>query len=186
MNPPEDKGEITDLLQALEAGSPEAVDRLIPLVYSELRVLASGYLRAERGDHTLQTTGLVHEAYLKLVDQRRTSWKNRKHFFGIAAQAMRRILVDYARRRRSAKRDAGRPITLDEELAGTRDEGDILGVDEALGRLAALDERQARIVELRYFAGLSIEETAEALEVSPATVKRDWLLARAWLQLELG
>lgn len=186
MPSPDEQGEITDLLQALDAGAPGAVDRLIPLVYGELRQLAASYLRSERGDHTLQTTGLVHEAYLKLVDQRRTTWKNRKHFFGIAAQAMRRILVDYARQRRSAKRDGGPLLTLDEELAGARQDSDILGVDEALTRLAALDARQARMVELRYFAGLTIEETAEALEISPATVKREWLSARAWLQRELG
>lgn len=185
MESPPTRGEITELLQALEAGAPDAVDRLIPLVYEELRLLASGYLRSERPDHTLQTTGLVHEAYLRLVDQRRTTWKNRSHFFGIAAQAMRRILVDHARRRRSVKRDGGRPITLDEEARG-RDDQDILDVDEALGRLARLDERQARIVELRYFAGLTIEETAQALEISPATVKREWMSARAWLQRELG
>jgi len=182
----DESGDITELLRAVEAGSSGAVDRLIPVVYEELRLLASGYLRGERADHTLQTTGLVHEAYLRLVDQRRTTWRNRRHFFGIAAQAMRRILVDHARRRRSAKRDFGTPVALHEELAGARVDEDILGVDAALSRLAALDERQGRIVELRYFAGLTIEETAEALEVSPATVKREWLSARAWLQRELG
>lgn len=181
-----ESGDITELLREVAAGSSGAVDRLIPLVYQELRLLASGYLHGERPDHTLQTTGLVHEAYLKLVDQRRTTWKNRRHFFGIAAQAMRRILVDHARRRRSAKRDFGQPVVLDEDIAGARAEEDILGVDEALSRLAVLDERQARIVELRYFAGLTIDETAEALDISPATVKREWLSARAWLQRELG
>lgn len=185
MEPPEPAGEITDLLRAAESGSSDAVDRLIPLVYQELRQMASRYLRNERSGHTLQTTGLVHEAYLRLVDQSRTTWKNRAHFFGIAAQAMRRILVDYARRRQSAKRNAGSPITLDEELV-PREEAEILGVDEALGRLGQLDERQGRIVELRYFAGLTIEETAEALDISPATVKREWLSARAWLQRELA
>ena len=179
--------DLTELLLAAQAGSPGAVDRLMPLVYDELKILAAGYLRAERADHTLQTTGLVHEAYLKLVDQRRTTWQNRAHFFGIAAQAMRRILVDHARRLRARKRDAGRPITLDDELAGSLPDSDeVLAVDEALQRLAALDPRQARIVELRYFAGLSIEQTAEALEISPATVKRDWVSAKAWLQRELS
>ena len=179
--------DITDLLRQAEAGSGEAVDRLIPLVYDELRRLASSYLQSERTEHTLQTTALVHEAYLKLVDQRRTTWQNRAHFFGIAAQAMRRILVDHARRRTAAKRDAGRPITLNESLAGGRAPDDeILGVHAALDRLAALDPRQARVVELRYFAGLTIEQTAEALELSPATIKREWLSARAWLQRELG
>lgn len=183
---PSDAGEITELLRAMEAGSPGAADRLIPVVYEELRALAGSYLRGERADHTLQTTGLVHEAYLRLVDQRRTNWQNRHHFFGIAAQAMRRILVDHARRRRSARRDAARAVPLDEARIAVDPDGDILGVDEALHRLADLDERQARIVELRYFAGLTIEETAGALGISPATVKREWLSARAWLQRELG
>ncbi|HLG04678.1 MAG TPA: sigma-70 family RNA polymerase sigma factor [Gemmatimonadales bacterium] len=179
--------EITDLLRAAGAGSHEAMDRLIPLLYDELRGLAAGYLRSERTDHTLQTTALVHEAYLKLVDQRHTTWQNRAHFFGIAAQAMRRILVDHARRRRALKRDAGRPVTLDENVVGDLgDTEEILGVDAALERLAALDPRQARVVEMRYFAGLTIEQTAEALGVSPATVKREWLSAKAWLQRELG
>lgn len=181
-----DPGEITDLLEALEGGVPDARDRLIEAVYRELRVLASAYLRAERVDHTLQTTGLVHEAYLRLVDQRRTTWENRKHFFGIAAQAMRRILVDHARRRKAAKRDGGPPVTLDEEQASSGADQEVLGVDAAVRRLGELDERQARIVELRYFAGLTIEETAEALDISPATVKREWVSARAWLQRELG
>jgi RNA polymerase sigma-70 factor (ECF subfamily) len=159
----------------------------MPVVYAELKQLAAGYLRAERVDHTLQTTGLVHEAYLKLVDQNRTTWKNRSHFFGIAAQAMRRILVDHARKRRATKRDGGRPVTLDDEVAGIpTDTDEVLAVDEALERLAALDPRQARIVELRYFAGFSIEQTAEAMEISPATVKRDWISAKAWLQRELS
>lgn len=163
------------------------VDELVPLVYQELRRLASSYLRGERADHTLQTTALVHEAYLKLADQRQTTWANRGHFFGIAAQAMRRILVDHARSRGRAKRNAGTPITLQEELAGATGPSDeVLDVDEALERLAQLDERQARIVELRYFAGLTIEDTAMALHLSPATVKREWTSARAWLQQELG
>jgi len=178
--------QVTELLLAAEGGSADAIHRLLPLVYDELKTLASGYLRAERPDHTLQTTGLVHEAYLRLVDQRRTTWKNRGHFFGIAAQAMRRILVDHARRRAAKKRDAGRPITLEENLAGDTEPEEVLGVNDALERLAELDARQARIVELRYFAGLTVEETAAVLELSPATVKREWTSAKAWLQLELG
>lgn len=179
--------DLTELLLAAQAGASDATDRLLPLVYDELKRLAAGYLRAERADHTLQTTGLVHEAYLKLVDQHRTTWQNRGHFFGIAAQAMRRILVDHARRHRARKRDAGRPVTLDDNLAGpAADTDEVLAVDQALQRLAALDSRQARIVELRYFAGLSIEQTAESLGISPATVKRDWLSAKAWLQRELA
>jgi RNA polymerase sigma factor (TIGR02999 family) len=167
--------------------SDREVDLLVPVVYEELRRLASSYLRGERPDHTLQTTALVHEAYLRLADQRRTTWANRAHFFGIAAQAMRRILVDHARSRGRAKRNAGYPVTLDEELAGSVGRPDeVLEVDEALERLARLDERQARIVELRYFAGLTIEDTALTLNLSPATVKREWTSARAWLQQELG
>lgn len=182
-----DAPDLTELLIAAHGGSQEAVDRLLPLVYEELKSLASRYLRSEPAERTLQTTGLVHEAYLKLVDQTRTTWQNRGHFFGIAAQAMRRILVDHARRRRARKRDAGRPITLDDEVPSPGSDSDeVLAVDEALQRLARLDARQARIVELRYFAGLTIEQTGEALQVSPATVKREWLSAKAWLQRELG
>ena len=179
--------DVTELLLAAQSGAPGAVDRLVPLVYDELKKLAAGYLRAERADHTLQTTALVHEAYLKLVDQHRTTWQNRAHFFGVAAQAMRRILVDHARRRRAQKRAGGQPVTLDDNHAGVNpDTDDVLAVDAALHRLAELDPRQARIVELRYFAGLGIEQTAEALEISPATVKRDWVSAKAWLQRELA
>ena len=187
MTPNNPSSDVTELLVAAEAGSAHALDQVLPLVYDELKRLAASYLRSERAGHTLQTTGLVHEAYVKLVGQRQTSWQNRSHFFGIAAQAMRQILVDHARRRRAQKRDGGKAVTLDENAAGvTADLDDILGVDEALERLAALDERQMRIVELRYFAGLSIEETAETLGISPATVKRDWLSAKAWLQRELA
>ena len=179
--------DVTELLIAAQGGASDAVQRLMPVVYAELKQLAAGYLRSERADHTLQTTGLVHEAYLKLVDQKRTTWKNRSHFFGIAAQAMRRILVDHARRRSAGKRDGGRPVTLDDELAGIpTDTDEVLAVDSALERLAEMDPRQSRIVELRYFAGMSIEQTAEALEISPATVKRDWVSAKAWLQRELS
>ena len=184
--PPDQNEDVTELLLSVQAGTPGASDRLFTLVYSELKRLAAGYLRAERADHTLQTTALVHEAYLKLVDQQRTTWQNRGHFFGIAAQAVRRILVDHARRRRAKKRDAGRPVTLDDNLPDRAPESEeLLAVDEALQRLAALDPRQAHIVELRYFVGLSIEQTAESLGISPATVKRDWVSAKAWLQREL-
>lgn len=180
-------GEVTELLLAAQAGSSDAVDRLMPVVYAELKTLAASYLRSERADHTLQTTGLVHEAYLKLVDQRRTTWQNRSHFFGIAAQAMRRILVDHARRRQARKRDYGRAVTLDDDVPGVvTDTDEVIAVDAALARLAELDPRQARIVELRYFAGMNIDQTAEALEISPATVKRDWMSAKAWLQRELS
>jgi RNA polymerase sigma factor (TIGR02999 family) len=179
--------DITELLLAAEVGTPGALDRVLPAVYRELKQLAESVFRGERADHTLQTTALVHEAYLRLVSRPDLDWKNRRHFFGIAAQAMRQILVDHARRRGAQKRDGGRPVTLDEAalpVAATPD--DILGVDEALERLMVLSPRAAKVVELRYFAGLSIEETAHTLGTSPATVKRDWLSARAWLQRELG
>jgi RNA polymerase sigma factor (TIGR02999 family) len=184
---PTSPAEITRLLGALASGDPEAMDRLLPFVYEELKVLAARYLRHERSDHTLTPTGLVHEAYLKLVDQRSVDWEGRSHFFGIAAQAMRRILVDHARRRIAKKRGRQHQVTLDTaaDLPGPAPEEEVAAVDEALTRLAAIDPRQGRLVELRYFAGLSIEEAAEVLGVSPATVKRDWALARAWLQREL-
>jgi RNA polymerase sigma factor (TIGR02999 family) len=183
---PDRAQEFIDLLTAAERGGHDAVDRLMPVVYAELRELASAYLRRERPDHTLQTTALVHEAYLRLTDQHRTTWQNRSHFLGVAAQAMRRILVDHARGRHRLRREGGRPVTLEEGMAvDTGRPEEVLAVDEALVRLAALDPRQARIVELRYFAGLTIEETASALELSPATVKREWTSARAWLLREL-
>jgi RNA polymerase sigma factor (TIGR02999 family) len=178
-------GDVTELLLASQAGSQEAMDRLVPLVYDELKVLAAAYLRSERPDHSLQTTGLVHEAYLKLVNAQRTTWESRAHFFGIAALAMRRILVDHARRRR-ARGDGGH-ITLDDHLPGSAaSDEDVLAVDAALERLAEFDPRQARIVELRYFAGLTIEQAAEAIGISPATVKREWTMAKAWLMRELS
>ena len=177
-------GDVTELLLASQAGSQDALDRLVPLVYEELKKLAAAYLRSERRDHSLQTTGLVHEAYLKLVNAQQTTWQNRAHFFGIAALAMRRILVDHARRRRAR---GGTPITLEEHLPGDPSSSDdVLAVDAALERLAALDARQARIVEMRYFAGLTIEQTAEAVGISPATVKREWTMAKAWLMRELA
>jgi RNA polymerase sigma factor (TIGR02999 family) len=180
-------GDITELLKGAGAGDSAAADRLIAVVYAELHQLAASYLRRERPDHTLQTTALVHEAWIRLAGQRGTSWQNRGHFFGIAAQAMRRVLVDHARRRNAGKRVGDRAVTLGDEPGSTAGDSDeILAVDEALERLAALDARQARIVELRYFAGFTVEETAQALGISPATVKRDWTSARAWLQRELG
>ena len=164
----------------------------MPLVYDELRKLAASYLRRERPGQTLQATALVHEAYVRLISEKAHSWQNRTHFLAIAALSMRQILVQRARARRAAKR-GGDParITIDEQLlpAATRgapDEIDLVALDEALDRLAALNERQAKIVELRYFGGLGVEEAAEALGISPATVKRDWTLARAWLKRELS
>jgi RNA polymerase sigma factor (TIGR02999 family) len=178
--------EVTALLKDWSGGDREALERLMPLVYGELRKLAASYLRSERLDHTLQPTALVHEAYLRLVDQRSVNWQNRAHFYGIAAQMMRRILVDHARRRRAAKRDAAAYLlrTPAESPAGFRDL-ELLALDEALRGLEALDARQARIVELRFFGGLNVEETAEAAGVSSATVKREWRTARAWLAREI-
>jgi RNA polymerase sigma factor (TIGR02999 family) len=179
--------DITEQLLAIEAGTPGAFDRALPVVYDELRLLAESVFRAERPDHTLQATALVHEAYLRLVASPDLEWKSRRHFFGIAAQAMRQVLVDHARRRGAVKRSGGRAVTLHDvpaSVAASPD--DILGVDEALERLKALSPRAAQVVELRYFAGLGLEEIAETLDTSLATVKRDWLSAKAWLQRELG
>ncbi len=169
-------------------GRSRALDELLPLVYQELKRLASRYLRRERSNHTLQSTALVHEAFLRLIDQDRIQWQNRAHFFGVAAQMIRRILVDYARAQKSAKRGAGAPrLSLDEALAaGASPDLDLVALDEALGKLAAIDPEQERIVELRYFAGLSIEETAEVVGISPATVKREWAMAKAWLYQNLA
>ncbi len=180
--------EITELLRQWTDGRADALDRLLPHVHAELRRLAASYMRRERADHTLQPTALVNEAFLKLVDQRAVRWQNRAHFFGIAAQAMRRILTDHARAYAAGKRGSGeRPVELHEAMAvaGLPDT-DILALDEALTRLAAFDPQQSRIVELRFFAGMTMQETAEALGISPATVGRDWTLARAWLFAELA
>ncbi len=185
MTPPED---VTKILREVSGGNGEAPARLMPLVYDELRRLADHYLRRERPDHTLQPTALVHEAYLKLIDQTRVDWQNRAHFFGVAAQLMRRILVDHARRHQASKRGGFRQkLTLDEavDYSQTRDV-DLVKLDDALTALAKFDARQSRIVELRFFGGLTIEETAEALGISPATVKVDWSMAKAWLRREIG
>jgi RNA polymerase sigma factor (TIGR02999 family) len=177
-------GEVTRLLQDWSDGRREALDQLLPLVYDELRRLAHRYLTRERPGHTLQTTALVHEAYLKLIDQRSVNWQNHGQFFAISAQAMRRILIDSARRRTSGKRGSGGPkVSLDEAAtisAETANES-LLALDLALQELEKIDPEQSKIVELRYFAGLTIEETAEVLKSSPATVKREWTMARAWL-----
>jgi RNA polymerase sigma factor (TIGR02999 family) len=180
--------EVTQLLQQWSDGRQEALDQLLSEIYAELRRLASSYLRRERRDHTLQPTALVHEAFLKLVDQRAVRWQNRAHFFGIAAQAMRRILVDHARAHVADKRGAGgQRVSLDEaRLVGATADIDVLALDEALTRLAALDFQQSRVVELRFFGGLTMEETAEVLHISPATVGRDWTVAKAWLFAELS
>ena len=179
---------VTALLQAWGRGDQTALDELLPLVYGELRRKARWYMRQQPAGHTLQTTELVHEAFLRLVDQPAVEWQSRGQFYGVAAKAMRSILVDHARARGALKRGRGRQqLTLGaaDEAAGTTPAIDVLGLDEALGRLAKLDPEQSRLVELRYFAGLSIEEAAEALGTSPATVKRQWRIARAWLKRDL-
>jgi RNA polymerase sigma factor (TIGR02999 family) len=184
----ENSKQITRLLEQWSNGDAEVLDDLMPLVYHELRRQASGYLRRERPNHTLQPTALINEAYLKLIGQRDVKWQNRAHFFAFAAQAMRRILVDYARERKREKR-GGAPenLPLDEALTIVSQEKsiDLVALDEALNKLAAFDERQAKVVELRYFSGLSIEETAEVLHVSNVTVRRDWNMAKAWLHQEI-
>jgi len=181
--------DITALLQAWSRGDRAALDALFPVVYGELRHQAERFMRRQPAGHTLQTTGLVHEAYLRLVDQRETDWRSRAHFFGVAAKAMRSILVDHARAHRAAKRGAGATrLTLGQvgDVADRRAEVDVLDLDEALQRLGELDPEKVRLVELRYYVGLSIEEAAEVLEISPATVKRQWNTARAWLRRELS
>ena len=180
-------GRVTDLLIAWNGGEAEALTKLVPLVYEELRHIAQRYLRRERQGHTLEPTALVHEAYARLIDQNRVPWQNRAHFFAVAGQTMRRILVDHARRRHAARRGGhGLRLSLDETVAsGDRRDVDLISLDGALNQLKARDVAQARIVELRYFGGLSIEETAEVLSISPATVKRDWSVARAWLYREM-
>jgi RNA polymerase sigma factor (TIGR02999 family) len=179
---------ITHLLNEWSDGDRQALDKLTPLVYEELRHQAARYLRRERPGHTLQTTALIHEAYLRLIDAKDVHWQSRAHFFAIAANLMRRILVEHARRRDADKRGGSHVrIQLDEALAVANEtDVDLLAIDEALDRLAAIDPQQARVVELRFFSGLSVEETAAALGVSPKTVKRDWSVARAWLRREIG
>lgn len=181
--------QITLWLQEWSGGRAEALDELMPVVYAELHRQAEMFLRRERVGHTLQPTALINEAYLKLIDQKQVTWQNRAHFFGVAGQAMRRILVDHAKARHRDKRGGNAenlPIEA-AEFAASPDKGvDLIALDEALSRLAELDERQSRIVELRFFGGLKVEETAEALGVSPATVKNDWRSAKAWLYRELN
>jgi RNA polymerase sigma factor (TIGR02999 family) len=179
---------VTALLGRLRDGDARAFDQLVPLVHHELKVLARSQLRHERPNHTLQATALAHEAYLRLAGLQRRDWRDRAHFFGVAAAIMRRILVDHARRRGAGRRGSGAPhVPLDgaSDVAADRSE-ELVALDDALARLGALDTRQERVVELRFFAGLSVEETAVALGISPRTVKREWAVARAWLRAELG
>lgn len=179
--------EITELLVDWSNGDQAALEKLLPLVERELHRLAHSYMRKENPDHTLQTSALVNEAYLRLVDQKNTHWQNRAHFFGIAAQIMRRILLNYARDRHRAKR-GGRAIQVslsEAAIVSAEKSEELLALDEVLQKLAVFDERKSRVVELRYFGGLSIDETAEVLQVSPITVTRDWNLAKAWLAREM-
>lgn len=175
--------DVTELLNDWSKGDKHALDRLVPLVYEELRKIARYHLSREDASHTLQSTALVHEAYLRLVDQNRVQWQNRAHFFAVAGQLIRRILVDHARRRHASKRGGAAPsLMLDESVAAPSGNNvDLVVLDDALNDLSALDVQQARVVELRYFAGLTIAESAEALGISPTTVQRDWTTARAWL-----
>lgn len=182
--------DVTRLLKEWSDGREQALDRLVPEIHRELRKLAASYLRKERSDHTLQPTALVNEAFLKLIDQRAVRWQNRAHFFGIAAQAMRRILVDHARAHSAGKRgDGAQKVPLDAAMAiggpMAMDAG-LLALDEALTRLAAIDPQQSRVVELRFFGGLTMEETAEVMRISPATVGREWRMAKAWLFAEIS
>jgi RNA polymerase sigma-70 factor (ECF subfamily) len=188
MGSAEPSSQITRLLASVHDGDPAAAQKLMPLVYDELRALAAKHLRGERPNHTLQPTALVHEAYLRLIDQTRVHWQGRTHFFAIGAQIIRRILVDHARQRKRRKRGGGAArVTLDDAvaLAPQRDE-EILALDEALEKLAKLDPRQAQVVEMRFFGGLSVKEVAEQLKVSTRTVEGDWTMARAWLLRELS
>lgn len=179
--------EVTRLLARWSGGDREALDALTPLVYNELRRLAKSYLRRERPDHTLEGTALVHEAYLRLIDQRHIEWRNRNQFFALAAEQIRRILVDHARARIAAKRGGSNfKLSLDEGIAPAQEKDlDLVALDDALQALARADPQQSRIVELRYFGGLTIEQTAEVLGISPATIKRDWAVAKAFLKREM-
>jgi RNA polymerase sigma factor (TIGR02999 family) len=185
MAPPPD---VTALLEDWSRGNHHALDQLMPLVYAELRRIAARQLRKERAGHTLQPTALIHEVYLRLVDQRQVDWRSRAHFFGVASQVMRRILVDHARRHGAAKRGGGLSrVTIDAAKdVSASNEAPVLALDEALGRLERVDPELARLVEMRTFGGLTIEEAAHLLRVSPSTAKREWRMARAWLTRELG
>ncbi len=187
MNEPISSSKITRLLLDWSAGDSGALDELTPLVYEELRSMALSSLRSERHDHTLQCTALVHETYLRLIDQKQVQWRNRAHFFAIAARLMRRILVDYARSHRAVKRGGGHRLALAEDHAFSEARDvDLIALDQALQRLTEFDPRQSQLVELRFFGGLTIADTAEALGISPATVKREWDLAKAWLYGQLA
>jgi len=179
--------EVTQLLLAWNEGDDSALEKLVPLVYRELRHLAQRRLRLERPDHTLQTSALINEAYLRLVDVRNVRWQNRSHFFALCARLMRRILVDYARKHHCAKRGSGvKPVSLDQSLVVSSPSTDLVAVDDALRAFAEVDARKAQVVELRFFGGLTEDEAAAVLKVSPETVRRDWKLAKVWLLRELS
>jgi len=183
-------GDITLLLKQATEGDQKAMARLAPLVYDELHRIAAGYLRRERSNHTLQPTALVHEAYLKLLQQHEANWPNRAHFFGVAAQLMRRILIDHARHHLRTKRGIRQKVSLDDAEAeavafSAEQSRDLVALDEALTKLEKLDARQSRIVELRFFGGLTVQETAHVLKIAPKTVERDWTVAKAWLYMQL-
>jgi RNA polymerase sigma factor (TIGR02999 family) len=183
---PPSRQEVTQVLLEWKQGDSNAAERLMPLVYEELRRLARRYLQRERPDHTLQATGLVHEAYLRLVDQTDMTWQNRAQFFSVAAQSMRRILVDHARAHQAAKRGGGREkLEFDEALTPSEQAVDLIALDDALQDLVTFDVRKSRIVELRFFGGLSIEEIGEVLAISPRTIRREWRVAKAWLRREI-
>jgi len=185
---PDPSGRINALLLQWNAGDLAARDALVPVVYDELRRLASSYLRRERVDHTLQPTALVHEAFLRLAEQKQVRWQDKHHFFGVTAQLMRRVLVDSARSRLGRKRGSGAPkVPLTEAYAMAKERpAEMIALDESLQRLSDVDPQQARVIELRVFAGLSVEEVAEVLKISPATVKRDWAMGKGWLLREIG
>lgn len=181
-----DRDNVTQILDRLSKGSGTAPDELLPLVYDDLRHLAHAYFTNEKSDHTLQATALVHEAYIRLVNWENVSWQNRAHFFAVAAEVMRRVLIDHARMRNTQKRTGGQRILLDDAVSLPQEkELDVLRLEEALSSLEAIDPRQAKIVELRFFGGLSIEETAYVLDISETTVRREWTFAKAWFQREL-
>jgi RNA polymerase sigma factor (TIGR02999 family) len=181
-----DPGSVTGLLLAWRGGDEAALEQLVPLVHEELHRIARGCMRGERAGHSLQATALVNEAYLRLIGAQRVDWQNRVHFLAVSARLMRRILVDFARSKKYQKRGGGaQPVTLDDDLVVTEPGRDLIALDEALDALAKMDERKSKVVEMRFFGGLSVEETAAALGVSPDTVMRDWRIAKAWLMREL-
>ena len=183
----ESQQEVTELLQRWNAGDPDALEQLTPIIHAELHRIARRYMNRERDGHTLQTTALVNEAYMRLIDWKNAKFENRAHFFGVSAQLMRRILVDFARRRPKVENRPAQHVELDEALTVTAgNDADLVAVDEALTELAKFDERKARIVEMKFFGGLSVEEMAEVLKVAPITVMREWQKAKAWLYLELS